>query len=270
MKTTKPFSLTYVRYPIHSPSLFKGKLLAMASLSPIFTVAFTIVHFLSQRELFDFALTVGIFLNECLAQTLKHHIKEDRPKTCQKVDFCDTHGMPSSHTQLAFFNSMMSVLVLWRRRRHVKKYRENREMMHAADVLSSVLSILTIPLAFVVAYSRVELGYHSIEQVIAGAMIGLMFGSMWFLVTTRVFARQFLEMVKEEDECTGNAGGRNNAKRKRRKFGKFLRETLNMRDSSLCSNPLALSRERVEVENFAFPVKDVVGLVNSPSLKKVE
>ena len=59
-------------------------------------------------------------------------------------------------------------------------------------------------------------------------------------------------------------------KRKRRKFGKFLRETLNMRDSSLCSNPLALSRERVEVENFAFPVKDVVGLVNSPSLKKVE
>ena len=103
----------------------------------------------------------------------------------------------------------------------MKKYRENREMMHAADVLSSVLSILTIPLAFVVAYSRVELGYHSIEQVIAGAMIGLMFGSMWFLVTTRVFARQFSEMVKEEDECTGNAGGRNNAKRKRRKFGKF-------------------------------------------------
>ena len=99
----------------------------------------------------------------------------------------------------------------------MKKYRENREMMHAADVLSSVLSILTIPLAFVVAYSRVELGYHSIEQVIAGAMIGLMFGSMWFLVTTRVFARQFSEMVKEEDECTGNAGGRNNAKRKRRK-----------------------------------------------------
>ena len=41
----------------------------------------------------------------------------------------------------------------------MKKYRENREMMHAADVLSSVLSILdTIPLAFVVAYSRVELG----------------------------------------------------------------------------------------------------------------
>ena len=152
----------------------------------------------------------------------------------------------------------------------MKKYRENREMKHAADVLSSVLSILTIPFAFVVAYSRVELGYHSIEQVIAGAMIGLMFGSMWFLVTTRVFARQFSEMVKEEDECTGSAGGRNSAKRKRRKFGKFLRETLNMRDSSLCSNPLALSRERVEVENFAFPVKDVVGLVNSPSLKKVE
>ena len=53
--------------------------------------------------------------------------------------------------------------------------------------------------------------------------------------------KAILEMVKEEDECTGNAGGRNNAKRKRRKFGKFLRETLNMRDSSLCSNPLALS-----------------------------
>ena len=151
--------------------------------------------------------------------------------------------MPSSHTQLAFFNSMMSVLVLWRRRRH-EEISENREMMHAADVLSSVLSILTIPLAFVVAYSRVELGYHTIEQVIAGAMIGLMFGSMWFLVTTRVFAKQFSELVKEEDECTGNAPGRNNAKRKRRKFGKFLRETLNMRDSSLCCEPFGDFQER--------------------------
>jgi len=261
--TTKPFSLTYVRYPImleskkSSMMLFnKGKFLAVASLSPIFTVAYSIAHFLSQRELFDFALTVGIFLNECLAQWLKHLIKEERPKSCERVDFCDTHGMPSSHAQLAFFNSAVSVLVLLRRWKHVKKYQcqEGGEKARL-DALSASLSLMTVPIAILVGYSRVELGYHTIEQVVAGAAIGLTFGSMWFLVTTRVFARRFSEMVKEEDgnaSKSARAGGK-----KRRSFGKFLRETLNVRDSSLCANPLALSREKVELENFAFPMEDV-------------
>ena len=44
-----------------------------------------------------------------------------------------------------------------------------------------------------------------------------------------------------------------------------------MRDSSMCANPLTISRERVELENFAFPMKDVfVGLLKYPSLKKVD
>jgi len=262
--TTKPFSLTYVRYPImleskkSSMMLFnKGKLLAVASLSPIFTVAYSIAHFLSQRELFDFALTVGIFLNECLAQWLKHFIKEERPKSCERVDFCDTHGMPSSHAQLAFFNSAVSVLVLLRRWRHVKKYQcQGGREKARLDALSASLSLMTVPIAILVGYSRVELGYHTIEQVVAGAAIGLTFGSTWFLVMTRVFARRFSEMVKEEDDNASSKSARAGGK-KRRSFGKFLRETLNVRDSSLCANPLALSREKVELENFAFPIEDV-------------
>lgn len=266
--TTKPFSLTYVRYPIIDDSYyFKGKFLAIASLSPIFTVAHTIACLLSQRELFDFTLTVGIFLNECLAQLLKHYLQQERPKSCQRVDFCDTHGMPSSHAQLAFFNSAMSVLVLLRRWKHAKKYGGEGEKA-GVDVSSSVLSLMTVPIAVIVGYSRVELGYHTIEQVVAGAAIGLMFGSMWFLVTTRVFAKQFSELVKEDDGHASNSARVRG--KKRRRFGKLLRETLNMRDSSMCANPLTISRERVELENFAFPMKDVVGLLNTPSLKKVD
>ena len=164
--------------------------------------------------------------------------------------------MPSSHAQLAFFNSAVSVLVLLRRWKHVKKYQcqEGGEKARL-DALSASLSLMTVPIAILVGYSRVELGYHTIEQVVAGAAIGLTFGSMWFLVTTRVIARRFSEMVKEEDgnaSKSARAGGK-----KRRSFGKFLRETLNVRDSSLCANPLALSREKVELENFAFPMEDV-------------
>ena len=133
---------------------------------------------------------------------------------------------------------------------------------------SSVLSLMTVPIAVIVGYSRVELGYHTIEQVVAGAAIGLMFGSMWFLVTTRVFAKQFSELVKEDDGHASNSARVRG--KKRRRFGKLLRETLNMRDSSMCASPLTISRERVELENFAFPMKDVVGLLNTPSLKKVD
>jgi hypothetical protein len=95
-----------------------------------------------------------------------------------------------------------------------------------------------------------------------------MFGSMWFLVTTRVFVKQFSELVKEDDDHASNSARVRG--KKRRRFGKLLRETLNMRDSSMCANPLTISRERVELENFAFPMKDVVGLLNTPSLKKVD
>ena len=124
------------------------------------------------------------------------------------------------------------------------------------DALSASLSLMTVPIAILVGYSRVELGYHTIEQVVAGAAIGLTFGSTWFLVMTRVFARRFSEMVKEEDDNASSKSARAGGK-KRRSFGKFLRETLNVRDSSLCANPLALSREKVELENFAFPIEDV-------------
>lgn len=175
--------------------------------------------------------------------------------------------MPSSHAQLAFFNSAMSVLVLLRRWKHAKKYRGEGEKA-GVDVSSSVLSLMTVPIAVIVGYSRVELGYHTIEQVVAGAAIGLMFGSMWFLVTTRVFVKQFSELVKEDDDHASNSARVRG--KKRRRFGKLLRETLNMRDSSMCANPLTISRERVELENFAFPMKDVVGLLNTPSLKKVD
>lgn len=212
---------------------------------------------------------VGIFLNECLAQLLKHYLQQERPKSCQRVDFCDTHGMPSSHAQLAFFNSAVSVLVLLRRWKHVKKYRcQGGGEKARLDALSASLSLMTVPIAILVGYSRVELGYHTIEQVVAGAAIGLMFGSMWFLVTTRVFAKQFSELVKEDDDHASNSARVRG--KKRRRFGKLLRETLNMRDSSMCANPLTISRERVELENFAFPMKDVVGLLNTPSLKKVD
>ena len=175
--------------------------------------------------------------------------------------------MPSSHAQLAFFNSAMSVLVLLRRWKHAKKYRGEGEKA-GVDVSSSVLSLMTVPIAVIVGYSRVELGYHTIEQVVAGAAIGLVFGSMWFLVTTRMFAKQFSELVKEDDDHASNSARVRG--KKRRRFGKLLRETLNMRDSSMCANPLTISRERVELENFAFPMKDVVGLLNTPSLKKVD
>jgi dolichyldiphosphatase len=89
----KPFSLTYVRYPEDDPL---GLPMAIASLAPFCMIWTTVGAFMARRELWDVLNLLGILANEVLAQALKRHFKEPRPATCELVDFCDTHGMPSS------------------------------------------------------------------------------------------------------------------------------------------------------------------------------
>jgi dolichyldiphosphatase len=241
MKTTKPFSLTYVRYP--KQSLLSHKLLALASLQPIFTACMTCSQLFTNREISDFAHTIGYILNELIAQSLKWKFKRERPKSCFEVDFCETHGMPSSHSQLAFYNCTYTVLLFLRRKKHVERIKNERNGIYKdsenmnLDKISVLLSISTVPIGFLVAISRVELGYHTVEQVVAGGVFGSLFGVVWYFVTCEFFLKRFNALTEEN------------------KFGNFLRDTLSIRDSSLCANPLGLSRERVELENAAFPLR---------------
>lgn len=45
--------------------------------------------------------------------------------------------------------------------------------------------------ALLVAYSRVYLEYHTVEQVIVGGAIGRAFGAIWFFLVHYIFSRYF-------------------------------------------------------------------------------
>lgn len=246
----KPFSLTYVRCgPTHScvapaarrarlshqiarmtgdfPPLtdrypeddFVGTLMAFASLVPISIIVATLGAFLARRELWDLLTLAGILVNEMVAQTLKRVFEQPRPPSCAAVDFCHTYGMPSSHAQLAWFAATLSLARLLRCRRANPGAR--------FDPISVACAFASAPLAAAVAASRVHLGYHSIEQVIAGSLAGCLVGAMWHVLTCRVAAAA--RGVLSE---TARGGG---------VFGAAARLAA-MVDSSLVADPLAAGR----------------------------
>lgn len=246
----KPFSLTYVRCgPTHScvtpaarrarlshqiarmtgdfPPLtdrypeddFVGTLMAFASLVPISIIVATLGAFLARRELWDLLTLAGILVNEMVAQTLKRVFEQPRPPSCAAVDFCHTYGMPSSHAQLAWFAATLSLARLLRCRRANPGAR--------FDPISVACAFASAPLAAAVAASRVRLGYHSIEQVIAGSLAGCLVGAMWHVLTCRVAAAA--RGVLSE---TARGGG---------VFGAAARLAA-MVDSSLVADPLAAGR----------------------------
>mmetsp|Transcript_15056 Transcript_15056/g.18621 ORF Transcript_15056/g.18621 Transcript_15056/m.18621 type:complete len:137 (-) Transcript_15056:806-1216(-) len=118
-------------------------------------------------------------------------IKEPRPQADHLVHF-GKYGMPSNHTQFCFFLASFLSLVSFRFIHHSRT-----ESKKVGGVKSSVLvfplfkrypivfhlsSVLATIISFLVAYSRVYLGYHTRNQVMVGAIVGTGCGIVWFLL----------------------------------------------------------------------------------------
>lgn len=239
----KPFSLTYVRYPEDDPL---GLAMALASLAPFCMIWTTVGAFMARRELWDLLTLLGILLNEVLAQLLKRHFKEPRPATCEQVDFCDTHGMPSSHAQLAAFVATMMTLQYVRRREEFRvfcKWNKRGASGRAghADAMTAALVVLAWPLAWIVGISRVYLGYHSVEQVVAGACVGCVFGAAYHELVCLAATKSFSRL----DVNDGGLGGA------------VARAVIGarMRDSSLVPDPLEVERVALQVNVLDFKEK---------------
>lgn len=83
------------------------------------------------------------------------------PQLVRQIDgniLAQWKAFPSGHTAAAFFGTAI-ILSLWR------------------PEWSQLLKLFLIAMAFAVAYSRVYLGQHSLEDVLAGACVGL--GLFW-------------------------------------------------------------------------------------------
>jgi dolichyldiphosphatase len=85
--------------------------------------------------------------------------------------------MPSSHAQFMGFIGIYAVCMLLLRHRasgQDDKIQRWRDILHAVRAASVVL------VSVAVCLSRIYLAYHTTKQVLVGAVIGLIFGGLWF------------------------------------------------------------------------------------------
>lgn len=164
----KHTSLTCVHY---QPGDHLGKLLAHIALAPVMVLVFQLSKVYTRRELHEGVLLVGVVLEEAAARGLKHLMKHPRPATCKMLNICHSHGMPSSHTSLMFCYLAITMCL-------AMLHRSKRSDISVATSVLEQLACGTVAAA--VGWSRVYLGYHSIDQVLAGAAFGSVFGIILF------------------------------------------------------------------------------------------
>ena len=137
---------------------------------------FNSLYLLWHKDNLFYYYVCGAFLNSILNLVLKGLIKEPRPSEDPKLfnialkhsirfKFVngyphDIFGMPSGHAQSAFFSTIFIYLAL-------------KDIKITIGYL--FISLLTI-------YQRVLFNQHTVIQVIAGAIVGILFGGFIFLM----------------------------------------------------------------------------------------
>jgi membrane-associated phospholipid phosphatase len=138
-----------------------------------------------------FYYNVGIMANAVLNLLLKGIIQEPRPMfDSKKISLVKTHakqyffqhgipfdifGMPSGHAQMAFFTSTFVYLSL----KHTN------------------LLYLYLGFSLLICYQRVKFDYHSISQVIVGAIVGTCFSYFVYQLAREKIKGRIIEKLDD-------------------------------------------------------------------------
>ncbi|KAK4518722.1 uncharacterized protein ATC70_008944 [Mucor velutinosus] len=137
---------------------------AYITLAPIAILVFYASVIVSRREIAGILILLGQLLNEAFNYILKEHIEQDRPY----AHLGDGYGMPSSHSQFIWYFAVYGSLYMHR-------------YIHLDHGIWKILTSLAMfALAALVSISRIYLGYHTLNQVIIGSLVGATFGSAWY------------------------------------------------------------------------------------------
>jgi len=176
------FRLVHVVYPKGDKI---GQLLALTSLAPLALLVSFATLIVFRRDLHTMAYFAGILLNEALNWLVKHWIREPRPCAGKRLHWVE-FGMPSSHAQfMCFFASYLCLFLFVRLRR------QNMIAAHREILWKLPVALATICLTTMVLTSRIYLGYHTWGQVLWGAAIGSVFGTLWFALIHNVLTPFF-------------------------------------------------------------------------------
>ncbi|KAF9665012.1 hypothetical protein SADUNF_Sadunf16G0077900 [Salix dunnii] len=178
----KAVTLTLVRYKKGDQI---GHFLAWVSLIPVFiSLGGFLTHFLFRRELHGMFFAFGLLISQVINGIIKTFVQQARPETCVLLDMCDSHGWPSSHSQYMFFFAVYFTLL-------------TLEGIGLLEIKNKwAVTFLPWSIAFLTMFSRVYLGYHTVSQVFAGAILGILLGAGWFWVVTNVI-QEYFPMIEE-------------------------------------------------------------------------
>lgn len=177
----RDFSLTHVQYE-EGDRL--GFLLALVSQTPVFVMVSYAVLLCSRRDLATAALATGQLLNEVVNYVLKHAIRQPRPAHVHAhAGSLPKWGMPSDHAQFVGFAA--GYLTLWALRR-----------WSVGRAWRGGVALAVHLGAGAVMFSRVYLGYHTVDQVVAGYCVGLGLGAAWHAVTEAYLRPRFASVTR--------------------------------------------------------------------------
>ncbi|CAG0920925.1 unnamed protein product [Notodromas monacha] len=184
-----PFSTTLVVRP---PGLV-GLLMGILSLTPFAVLVGFVTLIFFRRDLHTIFFLVGLLLNTVMNMILKPVIAQDRPDYNEHLRRYHgnsvSYGMPSHHSQFMWFFCFYMILFLMFRVKSVVprgsgETAARQRWMYALFLLGAGAS-----------YSRVYLGYHTMEQVVVGAFVGSLFASAWFYIMQHYLSPCFLKIL---------------------------------------------------------------------------
>jgi membrane-associated phospholipid phosphatase len=136
----------------------------------ILTAIITAIALL-ERPPYLIAFIVGTFLNEIVNSILKTSIKEDRPRNpvhyIDEAVGADIYGMPSGHAQTTFFAITYLYLV---------------KAPPTIILICLFIGILTL-------YQRWSFRRHTIEQLVAGVIVGIIMANIVYQLTVEYLRR---------------------------------------------------------------------------------
>ncbi len=158
------FEFTYGEYPADDHMI--GVIMVIISFLPHIVAIYTISVMVYSRCVHHLVFLFGLITSHEIAKLLKRIVKQPRPDGA----FLTSYGMPSDHAMFMVFISVYVMLLVFSRD-NVKKS-------------SQVLTCLFLcGMTSMVCISRVYLGVHSLEQIVVGVSLGLLWGIFWFRIT---------------------------------------------------------------------------------------
>lgn len=180
----QPITFTLVEYPKGD---LLGKILAWISLAPLGIGAGFVALILFRRDLHTIVFFIGTLVNELINALLKHWIKDPRPVSRSQI--WTEYGMPSSHSQFMCFFAQYVLLFIFIRLHHM-----NNSGARTERILRFLVLVACWAASFLVCFGRIYLQYHNVQQVLVGALVGVIVGTLWFILT-HYFLTPYFPMV---------------------------------------------------------------------------